>query len=39
MLALQVLFGTFVIVSYVKSYKQTERFLTPHPLMLSSLLS
>lgn len=37
LLCLQVFLGAFVIVSYIHSIKQTERYLSPHPILLSSL--
>lgn len=39
LLVIQFLFGSTVIASYIKSYRQTERYLSPHPIMLGSLLA
>ncbi len=37
LLCLQVFLSAFVIVSYIHSIRQTERYLSPHPILLSSL--
>jgi len=39
LLVVQFLFGSFIVASYIKSYRKTERYLSPHPIMLSSLLA
>ena len=37
LLILQVCSSAFVFVSYLKSIRQTERYLSPHPILLTSL--